>query len=139
MADSQTHTAALLLPSFPSSGVYKSPSDRGGDAKDGTCKGQGWVSTPPPWELTKEAAPLLVAQGCRRGRAAVAAPLGLPTELIPTTMHSCHHALSPTTRAAAAVQLRLVPKALVVFPSVQPALAQPQREQVSNDSQLWPG
>lgn len=87
--------------------------------------------------LTKEAAPLLVAQGCRRGRAAVAAPQVLPTKLIPVLLLPPHAA--PTVRAAAALELRLVPKALVVFPSVWPALAQPQRAQVSDDSQLWPG
>lgn len=43
------------------------------------------------------------------------------------------------TGCGATVELRLVPKALVVFPSVGPALAQPQRDQVSDDSQPWPG
>lgn len=40
---------------------------------------------------------------------------------------------------AAAAQLRLVPRASVVFPSLQAALAQPQRDQLPDDSQRWPG
>lgn len=43
--------------------------------------------------LTRVAAPLLVAWGGRRGRAAVAAPQVLPTKLIPAL--SCHHMLLP--------------------------------------------
>lgn len=59
----QTHGATQLPCCSPASpGVYKSPSGKRGDAKDGTHWGQGWISTPLPWELTEEAAPLLVMQ-----------------------------------------------------------------------------
>lgn len=87
LAAPQSHTAAPLLLSFPSPGADKSPSGKRGDAKDNARWGLGWISTPVPQEpslLTKDAASsLLAAQGCRRDRAAVAAPLVLPTELTP--------------------------------------------------------
>lgn len=38
-----------------------------------------------------------------------------------------------------AMVVHLVPKTLIVFPLFQPALVQPQRDQVSNDSYCWPG
>lgn len=90
MADSWSHTAVLLLPSFPTPEVYKSPSGKRGAAKDGTQWGQGWISTPLLQELTKEShqGGSITAGGseCRRGRAAVTAPLVLPTEPIPALL-----------------------------------------------------
>lgn len=68
-----SHTAVLLLLSFPSPGADKSPSGKRGDTKDGTHWGLGWISTPVLWELSSS--PRMQHHHCWRVRDAGEAEL----------------------------------------------------------------
>lgn len=110
-----------LLLSFSSLGADKSPSAKGGNTKGSACWCLGWTPTIVGCSLPSSS-PRVLQCYC--------APCRAELSLCPRRVAGDVLALLQAMGA------HMDPKALVVFPSAQPALAQPQGDQVSNDSQF---